>query len=250
MNITVKNKDEYKIMNEGGKKLAEVKSALKKNIKANISAKEIDDLADELIVKLGAKPSFKMVPKYSWATCVNVGSGIVHGIPHKHIVFKKGDIVSVDVGLYYKGFHSDTSFTIGIEIDEKVKNFLSIGKKALKLAIAQAKPGRRIYDISDAIEKTVKREGYTPVRALVGHGIGRELHEDPHIPCYTEGERDKSPVIQAGNAFAIEVMYAQGGHALKVEDDNWTISMRDGKISALFEDTVFITGNGPKVLTE
>lgn len=250
MDITVKTEGEYVIMKEGGKKLSRVKHALREKIAVGVSAKEIDDLADKLIESEGAKPSFKMVPNYNWATCVNVGSGIVHGIPHKHIVFKKGDVVSVDVGLFYKGFHTDTSLTVGIGVDRNTEKFLSSGRKALKLAISQAKPGKKIYDISEAIEKTITKSGYTPVRALVGHGIGKELHEDPHIPCYVDGDRSNSPVIRVGNALAIEVMYAEGTHAVMVEDDNWTISMRDDKISALFEDTVFITEKGPEVLTE
>lgn len=249
-NITIKSKEDYQVMLRGGKKLAKVKKILKGKIADGVSAKEIDDLADRLIKEAGAKASFKLVPNYSWATCVNVGAGVVHGIPHKHIVFKKGDVVSVDVGVFYKGFHTDTSFTVGIEVDSKTAKFLEKGKKALKKAILVAQPGKRIYDISKSIQDSLKGSDYTPIKALVGHGIGKELHEDPHIPCFVDGTKSDSPVIKTGNAFAIEVMYTQGDPSLKIEGDNWTISTRDGKLSALFEDTVFIKEKGNEVLTE
>lgn len=246
---TIKSKKDFQIMTEGGKKLARIKKALKDKIAEGVTAKEVEDLANELITEEGAKASFKMVPNYKWATCVNVNAGIVHGIPHESIVFKKGDVVSVDVGIFYQGFHTDTSFTVGVGVDKKTSKFIDGGKSTLQKAIKSARAGGKVYDISSTIENSLKELGYTPVKALVGHGIGRELHEDPHIPCFVDGDRPNSPDIVEGNAFAIEVMYTMGSHALKVEDDNWTISTRDGKMAALFEDTVFITENGPEVLT-
>src|SRR3990172_7630857 len=138
--IVIKTSEEMKIMAEGGAKLARVKNSLKKEIKAGVNANDIESLATELIIKKeGAKPSFRMVPGYNWTTCVNINEGVVHGIPKKEIVFKIGDIVSVDVGLFYKGFHTDTSFSVGIGVDETAKKFLKTGKGALEKAIDQAK---------------------------------------------------------------------------------------------------------------
>jgi methionyl aminopeptidase len=215
-----------------------------------VSAADIEELAKELIEKEGGKPSFMMVPGYKWATCVNVNEGLVHGIPKKKVVFKKGDVVSVDVGFYYKGFHTDTSITKGLAVDAKTKKFLATGEAALKNAIKAAKAGNRIMDISEAIETTVKANGYSPIRALVGHGVGRALHEGPQIPCFTGGKKEKSPEILPGMVLAIEVMYSLGSPEVELGLDGWTISMRDAKIAALYEETVAITKHGPFVLTE
>jgi len=248
--ITIKIPSEIEKMKECGIKLAGVKKRLMGIVKAGTRADEIEDLADKLIKKAGGEPSFKMVPGYSWATCVNVNEGIVHGIPKKEIVFKKGDVVSIDLGMKYKGFHSDTSFTVAISPTKDIEKFLKIGEEALKAAIKKAKPGNRVYDISAAIEKTLRQHKLTPILALVGHGIGRELHEPPQIPCFTKNERNRTPEIQAGMAFAIEVMYTHGSPEIELENDGWTIKVKDGKISGLFEETVAITSHGPIVLTK
>jgi len=245
-----KTKDEIEIMAECGQKLARVKKALFEKVAEGVSADDIEQLAVELIKKEGAEASFKKVPGYSWATCVNVNAGLVHGIPKKEIVFKKGNVVSVDLGLYFKGFHTDCSFSKGIDVDFETQKFLDVGLEALKKAIAATTVGNRVYDISEAIEKTVVSAGYSPVRALVGHGVGRELHEDPQIPCFLPGAKEESMEIPEGATFAIEVMYAQGGSALVQENDGWTIATQDGKISALFEETVAVVDGRPKVLTD
>ncbi|MBN1168737.1 type I methionyl aminopeptidase [Candidatus Woesebacteria bacterium] len=247
--IKPKNKTDQKKMIESGKRLSYVKNRLKEAVKIGVSAKQIEDLAVKLIKKEEGKASFKMVPNYDWATCINVNEGIVHGIPKKEIVFQKGDVVSVDVGIYYDGFHTDTSFTLGLEVDEKTEKFLEIGEKTLNSAIEKAKPGNRIYDISKSIEDMLKKSGYTPIKALVGHGIGRQLHEEPQIPCYTSGEYKDSPVIPDGACMAIEVMYSFGSEKLVLDEDGWTIVTSDGKISALFEDTVIAAKGGTRVLT-
>jgi methionyl aminopeptidase len=206
-------------------------------------------LAVKLVKEEGAEGSFNKVPGYSWLTCISVNEGLVHGIPRKDVVFKKGDVVSIDVGLYYKGFHSDTSITVGIDVTPDVKKFLNIGVQALEKAISKAKVGNYIYDISEAIESTVEGAGYSTIKALVGHGVGRELHEDPQIPCFVPGRITDSPKIEAGMTLAIEVMYAMGSDKVEVLEDGWTIAMRDGKISALFEESIAVTQKGPKVLT-
>ncbi len=247
--VSIKNKSEIKKMIEGGKKLARVKKSLANKIAAGVNAADIEKEAERLIEKEGGEASFKMVPGYYWATCVNVNEGLVHGIPKAEIVFKKGDVVSVDVGMYYKGFHTDTSFTVGVEASPEIEKFLTMGRSALQNAIDKARVGNRIYDISSAIEDTLKAGGATPIRALVGHGVGRALHEEPQIPCFTQGARERSSLISPGMVLAIEVMYAQGTPDVVTLPDGWTISMADGKISALFEETVAITKHGPLILT-
>lgn len=248
--IPVKSESEIAIMAEGGEKLGRVKAALKKAVKVGANALDIETLAETLIASEGGEASFKGVPGYSWATCVNVNEGIVHGIPKKETIFKKGDVVSVDVGMKYRGFHTDTSFTVGLALDPKTASFLEIGKKALNIAIKKAKVGSRIYDISCGIEKIIKERGYTPIEDLVGHGVGRALHEEPQIPCFTRGRVEDSPVIPEGAVFAIEVMYTMGKKDLIIGDDAWTISTHDGKIAALFEETVAVKRTGPLILTE
>jgi methionyl aminopeptidase len=247
--INIKTQDEIKVITDGGKKLARVKNSLREAVKEGVSAYDIEELATSLIKNEGAEPSFKMVPDYSWSTCINVNEGLVHGIPKKEVVFKKGDLVSVDVGLFYEGFHTDTSFSVGVDPSEEVEKFLKVGEEALEKAISQAKTGNHVFDISKAIEDTISKAGYTPIRALVGHGVGKELHEDPQIPCFVPGAIDASPALASGMVLAIEVMYAQGTADVEVLPDGWTIAMRDGKISGLFEETIVIGNEGAKIVT-
>jgi len=248
--IKPKTPQEISIMKEGGKKLAEIKKKLGEAVKEGENAHKVEELANELIKKAGGKASFKMVPNYSWATCVNINEGVVHGIPKKETIFKKGDVVSVDVGLYFKGFHTDTSLTVAINPDDETKKFLGVGMEALDNAISKCVPGNYVYDISKVIEDTLEENKLFPIKALVGHGIGRALHEEPHIPCFTKEKREKTPVIPEGATMAIEVMYTKGNSDLILEDDGWTISTRDGKIASLFEETVAVIGGGPVVLTK
>jgi methionyl aminopeptidase len=247
--ILAKTPDELKLMIEGGKKLARVKNRLSKAVKVGIAASHIENLATELIEKEGGEPSFKKVPGYHWSTCVNINEGVVHGIPKKEVEFSQGDVVSVDVGMYYRGFHTDTSFTVGLGIDKKKKKFLKAGERALNAAIAKARAGARIYDISEAIESNLAPFGYNPVKSLVGHGVGRQLHEEPQIPGITYGERRNSPIIPEGATLAIEVIYSMGSPDIELGRDGWTLSMRDGKISALYEETIAVTKKGTIVLT-
>jgi len=250
MIIPTKSIEELAIMTEGGSKLGRVKTALKKKVKIGVNAAQIETLAQKLIKDEGGEPSFQKVPGYKWATCVNINEGVVHGIPRKEIVFKKGDIVSVDVGMYYRGFHTDTSFSLGLEVDREKERFLSVGKRALKAAIIKAKAGGKIYDISESIEHIIKEAGFTPIQDLVGHGVGRQLHEEPQIPCFVRGEKGESPKVPIGATLAIEVMYTMGKKDLVIGSDGWTIATRDAKIAALFEETVAVTAGGPLILTE
>jgi len=237
-------------MIEGGRRLGRIKTALREVIKIGQNAAEVEAKAIELIDKAGGQPSFKSVPGYSWAICINKNCGIVHGIPSKNIIFENGDVISLDIGMLFRGYHLDTSFSLGLNPSQPLARFLDCGEEALRAAIEKVQEGNRIYDISEAIESTVIKAGYTPIHDLVGHGIGKKLHEDPPIPCFRQGKRENSPIIPEGATLAIEVMYTQGKKDLIIEKDGWTISTADGKISALFEETVAVTGSGPLILTE
>jgi len=250
MNITIKTPEEIDIMQEGGEKLARVRDRLFEEIKENVSAAEIEKLANDLIEEEGAKASFKTVRNYKWATCVNINDGVVHGIPHQHIIFKQGDIVSVDVGLIYKDFHSDTSVSRLVGDAPKKKMFLEAGRESLDGAIAQARVGNSVRHISAAMQQTLKKHNLNPIRALTGHGIGKSLHEDPLVPCFVSNDRHESVELVEGMTLAIEVMYTNGSGDLVMEDDGWTLSTKDAKIAALFEETVAITSDGPLVLTK
>jgi len=247
--IFLKSDSEIQIMVEGGAKLGRVKKALAEAVKAGVRASEIEELAVSLIKKEGVEASFKKVPGYRWATCVNVNAGLVHGIPVSSIIFKKGDIVSIDVGILFKGFHTDTSISVGIDLFPENRKFLNTGREALAKALKVVKKDGYVYDISKAIEDTIEGAGYTTIKALVGHGVGRDLHEEPQIPCFVLGRREESPKIVPGMVLAVEVMYALGSDKVEVLEDGWTIAMRDGKISGLFEDTVAVTEKGQLVLT-
>lgn len=247
--IKIKTPDEIKIMAEGGAKLARVKKGLSEAVAPGVTGLDIENLAMQLIKKEGAEPSFNKVPKYYWATCVNVNAGIVHGIPTKDIVFKDGDIVKIDVGIYYKGFHTDTSISVGINPSPENRHFLTVGEETLGKALKAVKPGNHIFDISKVIEENIEGAGYSTIKALVGHGVGRELHEEPQIPCFVPGRIEESPEIRPGMVFAVEVMYAMGDDKVHILEDGWTIAMRDGKISGLFEDSIAVTEKGTIVLT-
>ena len=248
--VNIKSPQEVAIMAEGGKKLGAVKKAVQNLVKAGVTAWELEELATKLIIEAGGVPSFKMVPGYSWTTCININDGIVHGIPTRQMVFAEGDLVSVDLGMFYQGFHTDTSFSVLVGKDSQKEHFLKAGREAINKAVAAVKVGKPLGDISRAIEATLERQGYHPVTSLVGHGVGRELHEAPAIPCFTSGSTQEKLILEAGMVLAIEVMYTLGSPELVTDSDGWTIRTRDGKISALFEETVAVTASGPLVLTK
>lgn len=240
---------EIEIMAEGGVILARVKKTLAGMVKAGVRAWDLEEKAMDMIKKAGAEASFAKVPKYHWATCINVNAGIVHGIPTKELVFAEGDLVSIDLGVYYQGFHTDSSISVAINPTPEVEKFLKTGHLALKHAISQVIAGNRVWDVSKAIQETVEAGGYNPVKALVGHGVGRQLHEEPMVPCVALGQREKSPLLKNGMTLAIEVMYTAGKPDLVEANDGWTITTRDGKISGLFEETVVVDGGKPQILT-
>lgn len=247
--LTIKTKAEVKKMRESGKRLAQVRDQLMEKVAVGVSAAEVEELAMNLIIKSGGKASFAMVPGYSWATCVNVNEGVVHGIPKKETVFKNEDVVSVDVGLVYDGFHADTSASKLLGSDPKKQKLLRVGRASLVAGIAQAKVGNLVGDISRAMGEVLDQGGMKAIKSLTGHGIGRELHEDPRVPCTETGSEDEFVPLREGMTLAIEVMYTDGSGLVRLDEDGWTISTKDGRIAALFEETVAVTGRGPIILT-
>jgi methionyl aminopeptidase len=246
--ISIKTLEEIEIMAEGGKLLGRIRDETVKQIKPGMTTAEVDKVADELINICGGSASFKMVKGYHHATCVNLNDVVVHGVPNGTII-KDSDKVALDVGLYYKGWHTDTSTTISFNPEHT--KFLEVGRRALKKAINEAKIGKRVTDVSWGMQSVCEAEGCQMVRALTGHGIGRELHEDPYIPCFVMEGEQYSPRLEEGMVIAIEVMYNAGTwDVVYKNDDGWTVGTADGKISGLFEETVAITKSGPRILTK
>jgi methionyl aminopeptidase len=250
MKIPLKTDKEIAIMRVGGQKLAKIMTRLLKEVKPGVALISIDQLADRLIVEEGGQASFKMVRDYRWATCINLNSGVVHGIPDGTII-KAGDLVSIDIGIYYRGFNTDMSWSKSA--DEPVTTtgkFLRAGEETLKLAIDQLKPGHHVSDISKVIQTNLNRFGYSPVKELTGHGVGRKLHEEPMIPGFAPKNIGPTPLLVPGMVLAIEIIYAMGSPQVFLEEDGWTIGTADGSLSGLFEKTVAITETGPYVLTD
>lgn len=253
--IFLKTDSQIKIMLEGGKKLARVLELVKERVKVGITTKELDRIAELLIKKEGGKPSFKMVSGYKFATCMCVNNCVVHGLPDKYKL-KDGDILGIDIGMFYRGFHTDMAWTIRVSdskfsiLNSKIEEFLRTGELALKRAIEKAVIGNRIGHISQAIQETIEEAGYSVVRQLVGHGIGRELHEEPQVPGFLKGGIEGTPELKEGMTLAIEIIYNLGKPEVCYKNsDGWTIITSDGSLSGLFEKTIAITKNGPLTLT-
>ncbi len=229
-------------------------SALKKVFEMSrpgVELLELEKVADDEISSLGGEPAFRRVTGYDFSTCLNVNEGVVHGLPTNRKL-AEGDLLSVDLGTYYRGFNTDSSWTVYVGDSKKASQekirFLEAGEQALKAAIDQAHVGKRVGDISIAMQKVLEEFGYNPVDSLVGHGIGRELHEDPQVPCkVTHGYGAR---LKAGMTLAIEAIYTKGSINLQVAEDEWTIVTDDGSLSGLFEHTVVVTKKGPIILTE
>jgi methionyl aminopeptidase len=244
----ISEKDRVLKMKQGGRILSEVMTQAIRFVKTGLALEQIDNFIEALIEKKGARPSFKRVPGYRWASCINLNEGIVHGIPDKKRV-KRGDVISLDIGVFYQGYHTDMSYTWEVETNN-FREFLLAGEKALTEAVAEAKIGNRIGDISLAIQRNIETEGIGNCsRDLTGHGVGAKLHQAPIIPCFLDGEKRETPLLKENQALAIEVIYSQGTPKIEVADDGWTIATVDGKISALFEKTVLVAKNGGFELT-
>ncbi len=235
-------------MTEGGVRLHRVKMALKDFTQPGVSFTEIEAEAQKLIKAEGCVPSFSTVPGYDWATCLMVNDALCHGIPTNYRV-QSGDLMTIDVGLIHQGFHLDTTLSFGVgAISPQVEEFLAIGHRALEKAIQKARVGASVYDVSHAMQQHVEKRGFGAVYQLTGHGIGRELHMDPYIPCQAD-RADKKVKFYEGQTVAIEIMYTAGEPDLKEDADGWTFRTMDGSLSGMFEETVLVTKNGPRVLT-
>ncbi len=247
MGVTVKSAKELDYMREAGQVVAATKAVLREAIRAGIATAELDRLAEKEIRRHGAEPSFKGLYGFPATICVSLNEEVVHGIPSERTV-RDGDVISVDVGAVVGGFHGDSAFTVGVgAISDKTQQLIDATRESLKLGIAEAKTGARVGDISAAVQAHAETFDYGVVRQYVGHGIGRELHEDPQVPNF--GAAGRGPLLREGMTLAIEPMFNIGGWETEVLDDNWTVVTGDGSLSAHFEDTIAITANGPELLT-
>ncbi|MCL4353877.1 type I methionyl aminopeptidase [Patescibacteria group bacterium] len=247
--ITIKSKQEIEIMKKGGAILAQVMREVLEHVRPGVSELGLEKLANDLIIKKGAFPGFKKVQGYKYATCLAVNDVVVHGLP-KNNLLKEGDIIGIDCGVYFEGFHTDMAETVKVQGEEKeTDEFLQTGRKALNEAIKMAKPGNRIGHISQTIQDIIESHGYSIVRNLVGHGVGKKLHEEPEIPGFVYEKIEKTPLIKEGMTLAIEVIYNKGKKEVKTDTDGWTIRTRDGSLSGLFERSIVVTEKGPVILT-
>ena len=259
---------ELELMRKSGKVASLALKAALDAVKIGVSAKDIDKVAEKEIYRQGGELSYKTVPGYKWATCITFNEQVVHGIPAGRKV-REGDLVSVDLAASYKRWHTDNAWTVlvgGQKTDglhlrsvsqmsaqahlggEAKRKFLEVGKEALRLGIKEARAGNRVGDIGAAIQKKVEGEGYHVVRSLVGHGVGKALHEEPEIPGY--GVSGTGIVLKEGMTLAIEVIYARGTSDVILEKDGWTYKTKDGSLAGLFEMTVVVGKKEAKVLTD
>jgi methionyl aminopeptidase len=248
MGIIVKTAQEIAIMREAGRITAAVIAALTRAIAPGITPKELDAIAVQELKRHGATASFKGYHGFPASVCVSVNDEVVHGIPGER-PFKEGDIVSLDFGAYYRGFHGDAAVTVGVgKISLESRRLLEVTEGALRAGIAAARQGARLGDISAAIQTHVESRGFSVVREYVGHGIGREMHEEPQIPNF--GPSGQGPLLRNGMALALEPMVNAGDWRTKVSADKWTVATADGSLSAHFEHTIAINGAEPKILTQ
>ncbi len=246
--IVIKPKQQIELMREAGKIVAETHQILKEAVRPGISTLELDKIAEDNIRKYNAIPSFKGYGGFPGSICASVNDEVVHGIPSSRIL-KEGDIVSLDIGAYYKGYHSDSAKTHGVGvISEEDRKLIEVTKQSFYEGIKFAKEGYRLSDISHAIQEYVEKYGFSVVRDLVGHGIGTQLHEDPQIPNY--GLPGKGPRLQSGMVLAIEPMINAGRYKVKILSDDWTVVTADGKKSAHYEHTIAITEDEPIILSK
>ena len=248
MSVTIKSAREIELMREAGRLLAEVHEELAAFIKPGISTKDIDKLGEKLIRDRGCIPNFLNYHGYPASVCVSVNDEVVHGIPNKHRILQEGDIVSLDAGLIYKGYHSDAARTYGVgTISKEAQQLIDVTRQSFFEGIKYAKAGNRLHDISNAIAAYAESFGYGVVRDLVGHGIGTELHEDPQIPNFRQIR--KGMKLMSGMTLAIEPMINAGTWEVCWLDDEWTVVSEDGSLSAHYENTVLITDGEPEILT-
>jgi methionyl aminopeptidase len=246
--IEIKTAEEIKIMAEGGKILAQIMKELERNVRPGITTQELDRLAEGLILNSGGKCSFKGYDNFPACLCASVNEQIVHGIPSSRQL-KEGDIIGLDLGVYYKGFHNDMALTVPVgKISAESQKLILVTKKSLELAMEKVKPGNFFGDISNTIQTYVESQGYNAVRELCGHGIGRDVHEDPKILDY--GKAGTGPEIKEGMVICIEPMVTVGHWKLKKSADGFGYETLDGSLSCHFEHTIAVTKTGCHILTE
>ncbi|MGS0518743.1 type I methionyl aminopeptidase [Bacillus paranthracis] len=245
--IICKTPREIEIMREAGRIVALTHQELKQHITPGITTKELDQIAEKTIQKYGATPSFKGYNGFPGSICASVNEELVHGIPGKRKL-KEGDIISIDIGAKYNGYHGDSAWTYPVgNISESVQKLLDVTEKSLYLGLEQVKPGERLSNISHAVQTHAEENGFSIVREYVGHGIGQDLHEDPQIPHY--GPPNKGPRLKPGMVICVEPMVNQGRRYVKTLSDDWTVVTVDGKWCAHFEHTIALTEAGYEILT-
>jgi len=245
--IVCKSEEELRRMREAGKIVAETHRLLKQAIRPGVTTRELDRLADEYIRSRGAVPSFKGYNGFPASICTSVNEELVHGIPGDRRL-KEGDIISIDIGAMFEGYHGDSAWTYPVgEISETARRLLEVAEASLYAGLEHARPGVRLYTISHAIQTVIEEAGFSVVREYVGHGIGERLHEEPQVPNY--GPAGRGPRLKPGMTLAIEPMVVAGPPNLKVLDDRWTVVTEDGSLCAHFEHTIAITDDGFEILT-
>ena len=245
--ITIKSSREIEIMRRSGKITSSTLSMLLRTARAGMTTKEIDALAEKSIRSQGGEPTFKGYNGFPASICASVNEVVVHGIPDDRVL-RDGDLLSIDIGTTFEGYVSDSAATIAIgNVSEAAKRLMQVTQECLMLGIGAMQRGRRLSDIGNAVQTHAEQHGYGVVRALVGHGIGRSMHEDPQVPNY--GRRGEGPIMRAGLCLAIEPMITQGTYEVQMLEDGWTVVTADGKLAAHFEHTVALTEDGPRILT-
>ena len=246
--IICKTPRELDIMRESGRIVALTHQKLEKAIQPGITTGELDKIADEFIRSMDAIPSFKGYNGFRGSICASVNEELVHGIPGDRVL-NDGDIISIDIGAKYKGYHGDSAWTYPVgNVDEETMDLLKVTETSLFKGLDEAKPGERLSNISHAIQTYAESEGFSIVREYVGHGVGQELHEDPQIPHY--GPPNKGPRLKPGMVLAVEPMVNAGSRHVKTLNDHWTVVTRDDKMCAHFEHTIAITEEGYEILTK
>ncbi len=247
--ILIKNKKEIGVITEGGKILSRVMDSLGKMVKPGITTRELDEAAQDLILRLGGDCSFKDYQGFPACLCTSVNQEIVHFVPSSKVILKEGDIISLDLGVFYKGFHTDMAVTLPVgKISKEANKLIKVTKKSLEKAIKEIKPGKKFGNIGYVIQKYVEGQGLSVVRDLCGHGIGKTIHEDPQILNY--GKKGTGVELKEGMVFCIEPMITNGGWRIKrSEGDDFGYETADGSLSAHFEHTILVTKNGSKALT-
>lgn len=248
MAVEIKSEREIELMREAGRILALTHEELKKAVRPGISTGELDKIGEEFIRSQGCIPSFLNYNGYPASVCISVNDEVVHGIPSFKRILQDGDIVSLDCGVIYKGYHSDSARTYGVgSISPEAEKLIEVTKQSFFEGFKAAKAGAHISDISIAVYDYIKTRGYSSVRDLVGHGVGAHLHEDPEVPNFPTGR--KGVKLRPGMTIAVEPMINIGGFEVEWLDDEWTVVTRDGSLSAHYENTILITDGEPEILS-